>query len=228
MQSKISGLNHLSDPAKAHHCLFSLFEVFKSCLFLRHHVTKFSIRFCLLPSPYTSHNSGIIRELLHVACLRVVLEVWGVQCEKERGKYSIYFTSKCIYFTDVDECGFPSSPCGSNSICSNVMGGYSCSCLDGFRVENANQNVSSSNPCKGKILNVGLKFFYNNKNRMFSIFMKTWISVEGSTLCDLLTWNTAQCSVKTFFFLKILIPQWGNLVSTFNPSVKWNTHKHTH
>ena len=35
-------------------------------------------------------------------------------------------------FTDIDECSSSSSLC-SNGFCENYMGGYQCTCFDGFR-----------------------------------------------------------------------------------------------
>ncbi|XP_051500539.1 uncharacterized protein LOC127409770 isoform X3 [Myxocyprinus asiaticus] len=50
--------------------------------------------------------------------------------------------------TDVDECLVSSSLCGPNSTCRNIMGGYSCSCLDGFTATNSNLTISINNTCR--------------------------------------------------------------------------------
>lgn len=42
----------------------------------------------LLSTPDTTHNTSVIRELLHVTWLRAVLEVRSVQSEQEGGKYN--------------------------------------------------------------------------------------------------------------------------------------------
>ncbi len=34
--------------------------------------------------------------------------------------------------TDVDECGKGTHGCHGNATCSDVVGSYSCSCVDGF------------------------------------------------------------------------------------------------
>uniref|UniRef100_A0A3B1K7B7 Uncharacterized protein n=1 Tax=Astyanax mexicanus TaxID=7994 RepID=A0A3B1K7B7_ASTMX len=48
---------------------------------------------------------------------------------------------------DVDECVLGTSACGPNSICSNTIGGYNCSCRTGFIVTNSSLPVNISNPC---------------------------------------------------------------------------------
>ncbi|XP_065124443.2 adhesion G-protein coupled receptor F1-like [Paramisgurnus dabryanus] len=48
---------------------------------------------------------------------------------------------------DVDECQVNSSVCGPNSNCTNVNGGYSCSCLDGFTATFPNITISINNTC---------------------------------------------------------------------------------
>uniref|UniRef100_A0A3B1IKY4 Uncharacterized protein n=1 Tax=Astyanax mexicanus TaxID=7994 RepID=A0A3B1IKY4_ASTMX len=49
---------------------------------------------------------------------------------------------------DVDECVLGTSACGPNSICSNTIGGYNCSCWTGFTVTNSSLPVNISNPCR--------------------------------------------------------------------------------
>ncbi|XP_049336902.1 uncharacterized protein LOC103026087 isoform X8 [Astyanax mexicanus] len=49
---------------------------------------------------------------------------------------------------DVDECVLGTSACGPNSICSNTIGGYNCSCRTGFTVTNSSLPVNISNPCR--------------------------------------------------------------------------------
>ncbi|KAI4891290.1 hypothetical protein NFI96_003444 [Prochilodus magdalenae] len=48
---------------------------------------------------------------------------------------------------DVDECLLVQSVCGPNSTCTNTIGGYSCSCWEGFTATNSSLPVGSSNPC---------------------------------------------------------------------------------
>ena len=51
------------------------------------------------------------------------------------------------YCTEIDECG--SSPCQSNSTCQDLLLGFACTCLDGFRgdVCESNVNECASIPC---------------------------------------------------------------------------------
>ncbi|KAI4905114.1 hypothetical protein NFI96_020918 [Prochilodus magdalenae] len=51
--------------------------------------------------------------------------------------------------TDVDECLFAPPACGSNSTCSNTIGGYSCSCWTGFNITNSSLSISVNNSCTG-------------------------------------------------------------------------------
>ena len=37
-----------------------------------------------------------------------------------------------VCFTDVDECAKGTHGCHGNATCTNVIGSYSCSCVDGF------------------------------------------------------------------------------------------------
>uniref|UniRef100_A0A8C1XSY8 Adhesion G protein-coupled receptor F5 n=1 Tax=Cyprinus carpio TaxID=7962 RepID=A0A8C1XSY8_CYPCA len=54
---------------------------------------------------------------------------------------------KCLIpFLDINECQFSPSVCGPNSTCTNQLGSYNCSCLDGFTATNS---ISGSNPCNG-------------------------------------------------------------------------------
>ncbi|KAL6486042.1 hypothetical protein MHYP_G00054340 [Metynnis hypsauchen] len=48
---------------------------------------------------------------------------------------------------DVDECLSSPSLCGPNAICTNAIGGYSCSCRTGFTATDSNQSVSINNSC---------------------------------------------------------------------------------
>ncbi|XP_037393417.1 fibrillin-1-like isoform X2 [Pygocentrus nattereri] len=50
---------------------------------------------------------------------------------------------------DVDECLSSPSLCGPNAICTNAIGGYSCSCRTGFTAADSNQSVSINNSCTG-------------------------------------------------------------------------------
>uniref|UniRef100_A0A673GB70 Uncharacterized protein n=1 Tax=Sinocyclocheilus rhinocerous TaxID=307959 RepID=A0A673GB70_9TELE len=47
---------------------------------------------------------------------------------------------QCVPFPDIDECLFSSSVCGPNANCTNEMGSYNCSCLDGFTATNSHVN----------------------------------------------------------------------------------------
>uniref|UniRef100_A0A671PHJ2 Uncharacterized protein n=1 Tax=Sinocyclocheilus anshuiensis TaxID=1608454 RepID=A0A671PHJ2_9TELE len=46
---------------------------------------------------------------------------------------------------------FSSSVCGPNSNCTNQLGSYNCSCLDGFTVTNSNLSISINNTCTGTL-----------------------------------------------------------------------------
>ncbi|XP_067273924.1 adhesion G protein-coupled receptor F5-like [Pseudorasbora parva] len=48
---------------------------------------------------------------------------------------------------DINECAISPSVCGSNSTCTNEIGSYNCSCLDGFSATNSNLTISINNTC---------------------------------------------------------------------------------
>uniref|UniRef100_A0A8C1G415 Uncharacterized protein n=1 Tax=Cyprinus carpio TaxID=7962 RepID=A0A8C1G415_CYPCA len=55
---------------------------------------------------------------------------------------------KCvIYFQDINECQFSLPVCGPNANCTNQLGSYKCSCLDGFTATNSNLTISINNTC---------------------------------------------------------------------------------
>ncbi|XP_067273069.1 adhesion G protein-coupled receptor E2-like [Pseudorasbora parva] len=54
----------------------------------------------------------------------------------------------CVLKSDTDECRFSPSTCGPNSNCTNEMGSYNCSCLDGFTATNSNLTISINNTCR--------------------------------------------------------------------------------
>ncbi|XP_052390659.1 adhesion G protein-coupled receptor F4-like [Carassius gibelio] len=49
--------------------------------------------------------------------------------------------------TDINECLFCPSVCGPNSTCTNQLGSYNCSCLDGFTATNSSLPISINNIC---------------------------------------------------------------------------------
>ena len=54
---------------------------------------------------------------------------------------------------DIDECLVSPSVCGPDSNCTNEIGSYNCSCLDGFTVTNSSLTISINNTCRGKSYN---------------------------------------------------------------------------
>uniref|UniRef100_A0A9J7WV96 EGF-like domain-containing protein n=1 Tax=Cyprinus carpio carpio TaxID=630221 RepID=A0A9J7WV96_CYPCA len=48
---------------------------------------------------------------------------------------------------DINECLFCPSVCGPNSTCTNQLGSYNCSCLDGFTATNSSLPISINNIC---------------------------------------------------------------------------------
>ncbi|XP_056125214.1 adhesion G-protein coupled receptor F1-like [Rhinichthys klamathensis goyatoka] len=48
---------------------------------------------------------------------------------------------------DIDECLLSPSVCGPDSNCTNEIGSYNCSCLDGFTVTNSSLTISINNTC---------------------------------------------------------------------------------
>ncbi|XP_058612379.1 adhesion G-protein coupled receptor F1-like isoform X1 [Onychostoma macrolepis] len=50
--------------------------------------------------------------------------------------------------TDINECLFSPFVCGPNSNCTNEMGSYNCSCLDGFTATNSSLSISINNTCR--------------------------------------------------------------------------------
>ncbi|XP_067273078.1 adhesion G protein-coupled receptor E2-like [Pseudorasbora parva] len=48
---------------------------------------------------------------------------------------------------DINECAISPSVCGSDSTCTNKIGSYNCSCLDGFTPTNSNLTISINNTC---------------------------------------------------------------------------------
>lgn len=57
------------------------------------------------------------------------------------------------FFADIDECSQGPSPCGPNSVCTNALGSYSCSCIGGFQ---PNPEGSLNFSCKSNHLFVSL------------------------------------------------------------------------
>ncbi|XP_050995053.1 adhesion G protein-coupled receptor F5-like isoform X4 [Labeo rohita] len=57
---------------------------------------------------------------------------------------TINSSNPCI---DIDECQFGPSVCGPNATCTNTMGSYNCSCLDGFTATNSRLPISTNNTC---------------------------------------------------------------------------------
>ncbi|KAK3608314.1 hypothetical protein CHS0354_030765 [Potamilus streckersoni] len=82
---------------------------------------------------YCLNNDGSYScEKCHSACDRC--RGYGADnCEECKDGYEL----KDSLCTDKDECAVESSPCiGSNEICVNTQGSYSCSCQEGFTKEN--------------------------------------------------------------------------------------------
>ncbi|KAM6168068.1 adhesion G protein-coupled receptor E1 [Erethizon dorsatum] len=56
---------------------------------------------------------------------------------QQPGKGAPPFSSECLhtlaFFADMDECSQDPSLCGPHSVCTNVLGSYSCGCSPGFR-----------------------------------------------------------------------------------------------
>ncbi|XP_077076292.1 adhesion G protein-coupled receptor F5-like isoform X2 [Siphateles boraxobius] len=50
---------------------------------------------------------------------------------------------------DINECLFSPSVCGPNSTCTNEIGSYNCSCLDGFTATNSDHPITFNNTCRG-------------------------------------------------------------------------------
>ncbi|XP_059355275.1 adhesion G protein-coupled receptor F5-like, partial [Carassius carassius] len=48
----------------------------------------------------------------------------------------------------INECQFIPSVCGPNSECTNQLGSYNCSCLDGFTATNSSLPISVNNTCR--------------------------------------------------------------------------------
>ena len=55
-----------------------------------------------------------------------------------------YIYNGLIFHTDIDECVRGLSGCSHN--CSNTVGGYNCSCLNGFELEMDN-HTCTGNQC---------------------------------------------------------------------------------
>ena len=50
---------------------------------------------------------------------------------------------------DINECQVDLNKCGTNAICSNTFGGYSCTCLAGYAKTNEmDGNHDPANPCQ--------------------------------------------------------------------------------
>uniref|UniRef100_A0A8C6UNP8 Uncharacterized protein n=1 Tax=Neogobius melanostomus TaxID=47308 RepID=A0A8C6UNP8_9GOBI len=55
----------------------------------------------------------------------------------------------CFSVADIDECA--SSPCVSNTTCTNYGGGFRCECLTGFKPTDGINPPASNNPCTGAV-----------------------------------------------------------------------------
>uniref|UniRef100_A0A8C1I5U8 Adhesion G protein-coupled receptor F3b n=1 Tax=Cyprinus carpio TaxID=7962 RepID=A0A8C1I5U8_CYPCA len=89
--------------------------------------------------------------------------------------------------TDINECLFSPSVCGPDSNCTNEIGSYNCSCLDGFTVINSSLPISINDTCRGtgaiwtckfrpKIQFFIHLFFFGT----FSVFLKQIFTLEFS------------------------------------------------
>lgn len=72
---------------------------------------------------------------------------------KEVSPGSLGLFDVLTFFADVDECSQDPSPCGPNSVCTNVLGSYGCSCPGGFE---PNPEGSLNFSCKSNHLFVSL------------------------------------------------------------------------
>ena len=68
-------------------------------------------------------------------------------------EYKINFL---LSLTDIDECAPEPSVCGPDSICTNTIGGYNCSCVGGFTETNSSLMISVNNTCRGKYLKMNV------------------------------------------------------------------------
>lgn len=73
---------------------------------------------------------------------------------------------------DINECVDKFAFCGPNSICTNTIGSYNCSCSSGFTVTNRSQPVSNSNPCNGKQIEMYESYRTPFQTFTFSVVMK--------------------------------------------------------
>ncbi len=63
--------------------------------------------------------------------------------------YLYYMNAFVFPSLDIDECLFSPSVCGPDSNCTNEIGSYNCSCLDGFTATNSSLSININNRCRG-------------------------------------------------------------------------------
>ena len=56
---------------------------------------------------------------------------------------TLHVLQLCVY-VDIDECATNTSTC--EQLCTNTIGSFLCSCIDGFRL-----NVTDNSTCDGKL-----------------------------------------------------------------------------
>ena len=51
---------------------------------------------------------------------------------KARELLALCIDANCLFLVDIDECNATNALCHNNAICTNTIGSYVCSCIQGF------------------------------------------------------------------------------------------------
>ena len=94
---------------------------------------------------YCSNNIGSYQ----CGCITGNLEPWVANTGFKSAKMNLVFCCICLSkgCLDINECEDPAS-CGSNTICTNSVGSFSCACLPGYELWTAGQGCSDIDECQ--------------------------------------------------------------------------------
>ncbi|GFO24161.1 fibrillin-1 [Plakobranchus ocellatus] len=123
----------------------------------------FSVAYCVCDAPYSGTDCENDKDACESSPCPQGTTCTDIPAAEEQATGMAYNCSNCpdgfmlnlnrTKCEDIDECG-TSSPCDVNAVCTNTLGGYFCTCNDGYRKSGANtcldidECVENQNQCE--------------------------------------------------------------------------------